>query len=89
MKETTIIAKKILKQMILLSKHQVDMNMFMGLGFSLGIVFETTTGRSIIREKLKAKETMLWAYNLPQIPGHEIEIDLNDIPSTNPASLLV
>ena len=88
-KELTLIAKRITKQMIALSRAQIDMNMFMGLGCGLAIVYEVATGRDVIKQKIKPQECMQWAIDLPQVPGEEVDLRIEEIPGKMPGSLLV
>lgn len=75
--------------MIALSRAQIDMNMFMGLGMGLAVVYETATGRDVIKERIKPQECMQWAISLPQVAGEEIHIDMSQIPGLMPGSRLV
>lgn len=87
--EIIIIAKRILKQQVLLAQKQIDMNMFMGLGMALATVYEVATGRRVVQEKITPQEVMQWALSLPQVPGAEVEIDMTNMPNRMPASKLV
>jgi hypothetical protein len=60
------IAKRVTHYMLEVANEQIDMNFFMGLGFSLGIIYEEVTGKTCA--SLKPQELMQWALGLPEVP---------------------
>lgn len=59
------IAKRIATYMLSVAEQQVDLAFFMGLGLTLAISYEESTGRSA-KDK-KPRELIQWAQDLPSV----------------------
>jgi hypothetical protein len=59
------IAKRVATYMLEIAEQQVDLNFFQGLGLSLAIVYEESTGRTSADKK--PRELLEWARSLPSV----------------------
>lgn len=64
------IAKRVAHEMLQVAHEQVDMSFFMGLGFSLAIIYEEMTGRTA-KDK-KPQEIIQWTLDLPEVPYFKV-----------------
>jgi hypothetical protein len=59
------IAKRVATYMLEVAEQQVDLHFFMGLGFSLAVIYEEVTGLSA--KNTKPKDLIQWAQALGSV----------------------
>ena len=59
------IAKRVATYMLEIAEQQVDLHFFQGLGLTLAIVYEESTGLTAANRK--PRELIEWAKNLPEV----------------------
>lgn len=69
---STRIAKRVAHEMLQVAHEQVDLHFYMGLGFSIAIIYEEMTGRSAASRK--PQELIQWALELPEVAYRRVSL---------------